>query len=65
MQVPVAQTPKFALKHAPPASKPGDYITLRAEIDCIVAFSACPQDIIPVNVGPLAVPLPLTDHKQI
>lgn len=32
-----------------PTSKPGDYVTLRAEIDCIVAFSACPQDILPIN----------------
>jgi uncharacterized protein len=22
---------------------------LRAEMDCVVAFSACPQDIVPVN----------------
>jgi uncharacterized protein len=22
---------------------------LRAEIDCIVAFSACPQDMVPIN----------------
>ena len=28
----------------PPVSKPGDYMVLRAEMDCIVAFSACPQD---------------------
>jgi len=24
-------------------------VSLRAEIDCIVAFSACPQDMLPVN----------------
>jgi uncharacterized protein len=33
----------------PPISTPGSYVTLRAEIDCIVAFSACPQDIVPIN----------------
>lgn len=33
----------------PPVSQPGSYILLRAERDCVVAFSACPQDIIPVN----------------
>ena len=33
----------------PPVSKPGDYVTLRAEMDCIVAFSACPQDMVPIN----------------
>jgi uncharacterized protein YcgI (DUF1989 family) len=24
-------------------------VSLRAEADCIVAFSACPQDIVPIN----------------
>ena len=33
----------------PPVCKPGDYITLRAEMDCIIAFSACPQDMVPIN----------------
>jgi len=32
-----------------PLSKPGDHISLRAEIDLVVAFSACPQDLVPVN----------------
>ena len=32
-----------------PASKPGDYVVLQAELDVVVAFSACPQDILPVN----------------
>ena len=31
------------------ATKPGDYIVLRAEIDCVVAMSACPHDILPIN----------------
>ena len=33
----------------PPVCNPGDYVTLRAEMDCIVAFSACPQDMVPIN----------------
>lgn len=33
----------------PTASKPGDYVILRAEMDCIVAFSTCPQDLVPIN----------------
>ena len=33
----------------PPVSKPGDYVALRAEMDCVVAFSACPQDMVPIN----------------
>jgi uncharacterized protein YcgI (DUF1989 family) len=32
-----------------PLSKPGDYVTLRAAIDCIVVMSTCPQDMIPIN----------------
>jgi len=27
----------------------GDSVTLRAEIDCLVVVSACPQDIVPIN----------------
>ena len=33
----------------PPVSTPGSYVTLRAELNCVVAFSACPQDMLPVN----------------
>jgi len=37
----------------PPVTKAGDYMILRAEMDCIVAMSACPYDLdaIPVNAG--------------
>jgi len=38
-----------ALSWQEPVSKPGDYVVLRAEMDLIVAFSACPQDILPIN----------------
>jgi uncharacterized protein YcgI (DUF1989 family) len=38
-----------AIDVLPPISTPGSYVTLRAEMDCIVAFSACPQDIVPIN----------------
>ena len=37
------------LSFEPPTTKPGDFVTLRAELDCIVAMSACPQDILPIN----------------
>jgi len=37
------------LSFDPPTTKPGDHVTLRAELDCIVAMSACPQDILPIN----------------
>jgi uncharacterized protein YcgI (DUF1989 family) len=32
-----------------PVSKPGDYVVLKAEIDCVVVMSACPQDIVCIN----------------
>ncbi|MEO1200114.1 MAG: urea carboxylase-associated family protein [Pseudomonadota bacterium] len=38
-----------ALSFEAPVTKPGDYVILRAELDCVVAFSACPQDILPIN----------------
>ena len=38
-----------ALSIAPPVSRPGDYVVLLAEMDCIVALSACPHDVFPVN----------------
>ena len=28
---------------------PADYIMLRAEMDLVIVFSACPQDILPIN----------------
>ncbi len=37
------------LTKAPPVSKPGDAMTLRAEMDCIVVLSSCPQDMNPTN----------------
>lgn len=42
-------TPSGGLSFEPPTTRPGDYVTLRAELDCIVALSACPQDILPIN----------------
>ena len=42
----------------PTVSKPGDQITLRAEMDCIIVLSACPQDMVPIN-GPDMTPVEL------
>lgn len=48
----------FSLVQGEPPAKPGDFVTLRALRDCIVAFSACPQDMTPINGGePTAVTL--------
>jgi len=42
-------TPAGDLSFDPPTTTAGDYVTLKAELDCIVAMSACPQDILPIN----------------
>jgi uncharacterized protein len=34
---------------APPRPVPGSFVRLRAEMDIVIAFSACPQDILPIN----------------
>ena len=49
MNIPVA--PDGSTSWEPPVSKAGDYVILRAEVDCICAMSACPQDMLPVNAG--------------
>ena len=43
------QSDKITLKTLPTLSKPGDYIILRAEMDCYVVFSSCPQDIVKIQ----------------
>ncbi len=47
MNIPVASDGSLGFE--PPVSSPGDYVVLRAEMDCVVAFSACPQDMVPIN----------------
>jgi uncharacterized protein YcgI (DUF1989 family) len=47
MNVPVE--PDGKIIWGEPLIKPGDYVTLRAAIDCVVVMSTCPQDMIPIN----------------
>jgi uncharacterized protein len=47
MNIPVVDGNRVEIH--PPVSTPGGYVTLRAEVDCTIAFSACPQDLVPVN----------------
>ena len=47
MNIPVASDGTVSFQA--PVSLPGDSVTLHAEMDCVVAFSACPQDIVPIN----------------
>ena len=37
------------IKWLAPLSKPMDYLVFRAEMDCVVVMSACPQDLVPIN----------------
>ncbi|MDJ0895881.1 MAG: urea carboxylase-associated family protein [Alphaproteobacteria bacterium] len=39
----------LSIDFLPPVTKAGDHVLLRAEMDCVVAMSSCPQDIIPIN----------------
>ena len=34
---------------APPQPVPGGYVKLKAEMDLVIAFSAGPQDVLPIN----------------
>jgi hypothetical protein len=56
MNVDIDENGCFIIK--PPVAGPGDYIDIRAEMDLLVAVSACPSDIAPVNdfrIKPLKV----------
>jgi uncharacterized protein YcgI (DUF1989 family) len=39
------------IQYLPTVSKPGQYVVFLAEMDAVVVFSACPQDMLPVNSG--------------
>ena len=47
MNVPIGPTGRLEI--VPPVCEAGDHVVLRAEMDCIIALSACPHDIFPVN----------------
>ncbi len=47
MHIPVQ--PDGSLSFEPPVSQPGDSVLLQAEMDCVIAFSTCPQDMVPIN----------------
>lgn len=47
MNIPVA--PDNSIGWEPANTKAGDAVTLRTILDCYVAVSACPQDIVPIN----------------
>jgi len=47
MNIPVAADGSISFQ--PTVSKAGDFVLLRAEMDVVMAFSSCPQDILPIN----------------
>jgi uncharacterized protein YcgI (DUF1989 family) len=49
MNIPVGDGGTIGWEPAP--TRAGDSVTLRAEMDVIVAVSACPQDLVPINSG--------------
>jgi uncharacterized protein len=47
MNIPVKED--HSLSFEAPVSTPGSYVLFKAEMDLVIAFSACPQDILPIN----------------
>jgi hypothetical protein len=47
MNIPVSAD--GAVSWQPSIAGPGSHVALRAEMDLVVVFSACPQDIVPIN----------------
>jgi uncharacterized protein YcgI (DUF1989 family) len=46
----------YSVQWLPPVSRAGDYVDIKALMDCVFVFSACPQDIIAINaLNPLEV----------
>ena len=50
MNIPVGADAELAF--LPAQTRPGDSTTFRAELDCYVVVSACPQDLVQINAGP-------------
>jgi hypothetical protein len=60
MNIPVSGGGELGWEPAP--TKAGDSVTLRAEMDCFVVVSACPQDIVPINDrNPTSIAIELLD----
>jgi hypothetical protein len=51
MNIPIGDDRTISFQ--PAQTTPGDSVTLRAELDCILAVSACPQDIVGINAAQL------------
>jgi urea carboxylase-associated protein 1 len=62
MNCPVKEDGSWTI--AAPVSKAGDYVDLRAEMDCLFVLSNCPQDLNPCNAGDLK-PLKVEFHEAL
>jgi uncharacterized protein len=60
MNIPILDRERIAVEA--PLSSAGDHVVLRALMDVIVVFSACPMDITPIN-GPDRIPRPVHYEK--
>jgi uncharacterized protein YcgI (DUF1989 family) len=40
-----------SIEYQRPRCRPGDYVATRAEMDSLMVFSACPDDVYPTNGG--------------
>jgi uncharacterized protein len=59
MNIPVGEGGAIGWEPAPTGA--GDSVTLQAEMDIVVAVSACPQDLVPINSGdPTEIALEIT-----
>jgi uncharacterized protein YcgI (DUF1989 family) len=56
MNIPVIDSERIDL--LPPVSRPADFVILRALMDVLVVFSACPMDVTPIN-GEGKTPMPV------
>jgi uncharacterized protein YcgI (DUF1989 family) len=46
----------------PALTKPGDHVGFRAELECFVVLTACPQEVVPINDGhPTALALEILE----
>ncbi|WP_410660084.1 DUF1989 domain-containing protein [Amycolatopsis sp. lyj-112] len=64
MRIPVGEGGRLSWLTA--SSRPGDAVTLRAEMDCVVVLSACPQDLVRISdhLSPLALEIVHTEGNQ-
>jgi len=57
--------PDGSLALGPAPTRPGDHVVLRAELDCVVVASACPQDLNEINHGtPTSVAIEFVDDVR-